>query len=437
MNPGPPAWTVATILALTLSAIACSSSRSSEAVDASSQVDDADAGRTDSGSGMEAAPLDGAPPLDGAAPEDGAKWPLTLDCVANDPACPLVAIDADAPASGLFHGLADPSMRRDPVTHTLWLAYSWPHVVNVPPETDVSDLHLSHSDDDGETWTYDGPLWTSQSTLNPVTMESNPTSMEVISLAPGAGAWYEVHLVYAVPPGTVPEAETSSWYFHVATAATPKDLPSAPFQRLAFGGTNTAWPTDKNLASLSPDVSSCTLFNEPALVYDKGKLYLAAQCLTKTGGTRTPDDDFYAVFSTSASGPVAAWTWSYIGKLAGPAEASALGCKHWVELDLTTALDGVLLATVTPANPVGVGGDVHFGCRVVEVSSLDPPKLTHSSDGGLVERASITATDLTPYGPGACGYEPTSKTGVVLTRKLVKDPTLGDDWSLHATGLHP
>jgi hypothetical protein len=43
-------------------------------------------------------------------------------------------------------------------------------------------------------------------------------------------------------------------------------------------------------------------------------------------------------------------------------------------------------------------------------------------------------TDLQPDGPGACGYDPASQTGVVIVRRQVRP---GLRVSLEASGLRP
>jgi hypothetical protein len=58
----------------------------------------------------------------------GAELPVRLDCSARE--CPALEIDGDAisrypngrPAA--FRGFADPCLRRDPATGTLWMVYS-------------------------------------------------------------------------------------------------------------------------------------------------------------------------------------------------------------------------------------------------------------------------------------------------------------------------
>ena len=50
-------------------------------------------------------------------------------------------------------------------------------------------------------------------------------------------------------------------------------------------------------------------------------------------------------------------------------------------------------------------------------------------------RASVTANDLLPSGPGACGYDAASSAGVVIVRRIQDAGQLVV--SLHRTGMRP
>ena len=53
-----------------------------------------------------------------------AKEKLTIDCTAANPQCPQLTVSGDSPDESNFRGFADPSIRLDPDTGTLWLTYS-------------------------------------------------------------------------------------------------------------------------------------------------------------------------------------------------------------------------------------------------------------------------------------------------------------------------
>jgi uncharacterized protein YciI len=111
--------------------------------------------------------------------------------------------------AGKFAGYADPTIRQDPQTGTLWMAYSWPHTIRSPGRggpSQVVDTHVSYSPDKGKTWTYKGALFTAEPVPNPVTGESDYASHEVMNLLPqvvkGVTYWYGIHAVYNVAPNS-------------------------------------------------------------------------------------------------------------------------------------------------------------------------------------------------------------------------------------------
>src|SRR5689334_13486682 len=81
----------------------------------------------------------------------------TMDCRGFSWECPALMIRGDSIDNSLFRGMADPSIRQDPASGRLWLAYSWPNMI--ASRTPGSQLHLAHSDDQGDTWTYDSTLF--------------------------------------------------------------------------------------------------------------------------------------------------------------------------------------------------------------------------------------------------------------------------------------
>jgi hypothetical protein len=182
------------------------------------------------------------------------------------------------------------------------------------------------------------------------------------------------------------------------------------------------------------------VWNEPALFRKGDQLFLGAVCLSWDVHTGEPrlDQSRVAVFATAAAGDADEVEWRYVGTLAGPEEAAELGGDNLVQVDLVRSRDGQLLLVATP-NTVdeATGLDVHHGCRVVEVESLDPPRLRRDWEGALRVRAVITASDLEEFGPGSCAYDPASSTGVVLTRRELDFDAGEMVVSLHATGVAP
>jgi hypothetical protein len=60
--------------------------------------------------------------------------------------------------------------------------------------------------------------------------------------------------------------------------------------------------------------------------------------------------------------------------------------------------------------------------------------LAHTPAGDPVVLASVTASDVGPLGTGACTYEPSAATGIIITRRVIK---LGWSNTLAATGVCP
>ena len=405
-----------------------------------------------SGSPSAVTPPDSTSPPGAAPPDTAPAGMLSIDCTADNVKCPALAIAADAPDNSLFRGYADPSLRRDPVSGRLWLAYSWPHGIvrtSPPSSTQVLDIHVAHSDDSGGSWHYDRAIWTAQ----PVTSASDGggggatyySSHEVSNIYPlesgGHVTWIGIHKYYTVQEGGNPISDwqhfVSSSMLVLATASDPTGLGAGPTLRIGAAASTDS--VDVVLTRLSPELASCAQLSEPALTSAGGRLYLALTCVPQNGPTPLYGMSFYALFSTDASGAPSTWTWKYEGKLTTPAQAQQLdGHQFLWELDFARKSDGALLALVTPSNVIP-GGLANDGCRVLQVASLSPPALAPGNTGGFRELATITASDLVPPGGGnACTYDPASTTGIIVFRYAYQQPgTQGVLTTINATGLRP
>ena len=164
-------------------------------------------------------------------------------------------------------------------------------------------------------------------------------------------------------------------------------------------------------------------------------MYLAAVCLSFDVQTQEqhPERGLVALFATEPHGEVDSWSWRYVGKLAGHDEAVELGGEHLLQVDLAYSKDGGLLAILSPSHVDEL--EIHHGCRILALESLDPPALARGDDGSLEVLAAINAPDLTEFGPGACGYESSSETGILFTRREWSAEEMV--WSIHTTGLRP
>ena len=377
------------------------------------------------------APPDVAIDIDAALPR------TSVDCASG---CTTLNIAGDPPAAGKFHGYADPAMRRDPATNRLVMAYSYPRFLT--DGTINVELHLAHSVDDGTSWTADGPLFTSRM------VGTNHSSDEVIDILPiqtASGAvWVQAHLDYLVPVGskeTYTQLHTTG-YIALSAATSLAQLGAAPEARLGAKTTDPALGITTNLSSLDHD--GCTAWGQTALAFSNNTLYLGVQCL-ESPSAGDGKNATQLVFATTPTGLDArTWVWHYAGVIGTPAQAALVdpadGAMLFTELEFTHDKAGAPLAIINVAKPsTGVQPIVQFGCRAIPLASFEPPAFV-MENGVPKVIGSVTISDLytgSNQGTGACTYEPTSKTGIVIVRKLSADPTLGFFVSLQASGLTP
>ncbi|MCB9790595.1 exo-alpha-sialidase [Candidatus Nomurabacteria bacterium] len=374
-----------------------------------------------------------------------------VDCVAGSSKCPELTISGDSLAKlpngelSYFKGFADPSIRSDPVSRKLWLAYSWPNI-HAKSKTEVVpgvDIHLASSSDGGDTWTYEGALWDSKEDNNVVNGESGYTDNEVVNLLPvedaGEVTWYAVRIQYFLPTdGGFKKRPVTSFRLKIGKASSPLGLSSAEMQTLGAVKSDQRWGIDQNLSDLSSDAQKCQFWNEPSLYYEDGRLYLVVRCLAFTLFGLQPDaaKSDQMVFYTDPSGDAKNWKWTYVGILAGNNEAKEFGADGITQVDIVKGEDGALLAVFSPDRYDSSTKDfIHYGCRVVEINPMSDPGFKRDSDGNLIIRAAVNTSDLSEIGPGACSYDPESSTGIIITRREKTSTSLTA--GLYVTGLHP
>ena len=368
--------------------------------------------------------------------------PISTACTTTSTPCTAVNLDSIDPFStpGGFSGYADPTIRQDPLTGTLWMAYSWTHVIggsSAGSGTDVVDIHVADSTDGGKTWNYVGPLYTSEQVTDPVTGQVNYTAHEVMNLLPqvvnGVTYWYGVHNVYYVPVGGAgPNAEpyTKRWEIAMAPGTAtggPMGLATATPQFL--GENANTYPQDfteaTNLSSLNSEVSGCEVYYEPSLIISDNNLYLFLGCQPPDAD---PASEFYAVFKTSdPQDNPGNWSWSYIPegttKFANQNDALSVGryfpngTSYITQMDVMPSKQpGVLLAVATAAYVSGQN-KISLGCFAAELASVDPPKFVYNSQGQVQVDAIATSPDSQNGGPGSCSYSSASATGLLLVHK--------------------
>lgn len=394
-------------------------------------------------------------------------WAMESDCTGSN--CPVIRIAGDEESTlpngdpSPFHGFSDATLRRDPETGRLWMAYSWPSVRvaqngrrglfrrqgGVSPQVEI---HLAYSDDQGRDWQLAKVLWSPTPSRAPGG-EEGYMNHEVANLLPvrenGEVVWYGARLDYFLPDeGGFRKRPLQSFRILIGRAASPGDLAAAPMAALGSMATDPAWGVDVNLARLSPETRHCMLWNEPALFHDGEELFLALSCMAFRGKTPDMERNDLVVYATHPQGPPSRWQWRYAGKLAGAREAGELGGERLTQIDLARSRDGRLLAIMTPDLWNTEAGDfVHLGCVAVEVESVDRSlRLARDVAGRLKVAAKVTASDAGAAGTAACAYDPASETGIILDKRIKIGAGLGHardrtrarmSVELHATGLHP
>ncbi len=360
-----------------------------------------------------------------------------------------------------FRGFADPCIRKDPASNTLYMLYSWPHMEYLGPRrTDFAtgvETHAAYSTDGGKSWQRDNRvLWpkTPVKWTDPKTKETKDgfLSHEVPNFVPcqveGSTIWVAARLDYFLArQGNYKARDNRSFCLRIMAAPGVRELAHAKPITLGHDGSSPDCAVTLNVCTLSDDFPSVFIPNEPALYAKDGRLYLAFVVMAFRGATPDFAKSFIAVLCTEPKGEIDSWRWKYLGKLATHAQAKELAGEALTQIDLATAKDGKLVALLTPEAwndglRKGEGeadafyGITHKGCTVVEVASLDVPALARNGDGTLAVRAVLTSSVQGEHGPGAAGYDAASDTGILLTlrgieaaRELV--------WTLHPTRLHP
>lgn len=361
----------------------------------------------------------------------------TVDCVATR--CPEIAVRGDAPAQGRASGYADPSLAHVPGRTRLWMVYSWPHFRETGPRGAVGvDTHLAYSDSSGASWRLAGALWTAEPAPDPVSGAPTHFNTETVTLEATRGRragdgdrWFVARTRYAINPLTgLLRPET--YEIRVSAARNPRALGGAPF--VSLGARSPFNRVDVDLTRFAPELRGCALSN-PALEALGADLFLALQCQRYLAGrTRDLEREVVALFSTRPDGPPSSWKWRYRGTLGTRADAEALGGDVLQAVELTRSRSGGVLAIFTVARDSEASFDDHLGCAVVPVASLAKARLVRMG-GGPKTIAWVRASDLDPLGPGTCGYDASSRTGVVLARRSLTGGRLTT--SLHATGLRP
>jgi len=326
-----------------------------------------------------------------------------------------------------FYGYADPSIRKDVSSNTIWLAYSFPHYeLSGTTQVGSVSIHLAKSVDNGNSWSLVKTLFNSTPMNNPAnTSQSGFLDHEVINLLPvkqgTQSFWLAARLNYFVPAiGGFSARPNNSFYISILKASTPDNLDNGEIATIGGNLTHQSWNVNTRL--IPTELTSDYFFwNEPALYYDDvaNKLYLIMVAFVYTNGSPDmPKNETY-VYSTTPNGSPNTWTWDYKGKLISSSIANELGAQRLSQVDISKGIDGKLLLICSPDDWNSAGNDFnHKGCKVIEIKSLETPSLERDSKGKLRIRVSITASDANDLGSAASSYDPNSETGILFTKRI-------------------
>jgi hypothetical protein len=226
----------------------------------------------------------------------------------------------------------------------------------------------------------------------------------------------------------------TSWVMRVAAArgVSPAALAGAAESVIGTATTAAVYQPQVRASQLSLKLAACGFFNNPAIFFEAGRLYLVAECLEFDGGQVSEARSRMVVLRTRPSGPPPTWGWEYVGVLADRALARELGGERLVSATISRAGDGTLLFMATPiAASAGIPGQ---GCVAIELASIDPPAPRRNAAGGLIVRARQTAVADAGWHTGACSHDPRSATGIV---SVAATTAKGLQAELLATGLRP
>lgn len=386
----------------------------------------------------------------------GGSSPTSANCTTFSVGCTAISMSAD-PYSTLGHnvGYADPSVYADPNTGTLWHAYSFLtqiqgtyHVApcdSVTGSWTVIETHLLKSLDSGATWINTGltttptpasgvalgNLFPATAACNLQTNKTDFVNSEVISLIANASGWAAMRLTYWThTSGGGSSQQPYSVRMAIVMAAGdathgPMALQTATPAYYYAGTPSSPYFTYFDLTALNSQVSACTTWREPALIWDDGTpttLDLMLNCGSLA---------FYAEFQiANAQATSPPWIPTYVNNsknFAIGADANSLcayvhACSlvplRITELNLSpnhanTATEACFTLVDLP------GGARHSdGVLCAHLATITPP--TFAVDGGsnIIIDATVLSTDSIAGGPGSATYYPTSVTGIIQAHKL-------------------
>lgn len=368
---------------------------------------------------------------------------IELDCI--DANCQELTVPGDPyQVNPDFFGYADPSIRKDVNSTTLWLAYSYPHYkLSGADYVPSVSIHLAKSVDSGNNWIFVKELFQPTPLTNPA--DANQEGFldhEVVNLLPvkqdNQNYWLAARLNYFIPTeGGFSARPNNSFFISILKADSPENLTNGEMGTIGGPLTHSGWNVNQTL--IPPDLNSDAFFwNEPALYFDEisNKLYLLMVAFVYNGPTPVMNKNNTYVYATTPSGNPSIWNWEYKGILANSSVANELGAERISQVDIAKGKDGELLLILSPDDWNSDKNDFnHKGCKVVEIESLENPSLTRDGSGKLKVHVSITASDSNELGSGASAYDPASETGILFTKRIKTQSSLTAN--IRITGIRP
>jgi hypothetical protein len=314
-------------------------------------------------------------------------------------------------------GIFDPSLQQDSGTRRLVMSYSAVEPSAMWPSQNTQiNTRMAHSDDGGTTWNDDGTVNQAVDVALPLTPPLD------------AGTWvHEVSRVVHDPFAPVGEQWLLFWHRYLEinnvrhfehgwiglrTASAPTPVGGWSAERKLFAGTLydsgnnvTIGPPEVSLSALHADLANCAVPTEPGALATANALYVSLYCaaVDVTQGRQV------LLRKLRSNG-----NWEYVGTLTDNAnDAQLLGYDGFSATELM-AQGGKNYLMVSPEN-----GTTYRGCLVFEIADLDTATLVRSG-GQPVIVARIN--EKTGGFRGACGYEPTSASGIMYSEAFSDNP---------------
>lgn len=314
-------------------------------------------------------------------------------------------------------GIFDPSLQQDSANSRIVMSYSAVEPSAMWPAQNAQiNTRIAHSDDGGSTWNDDGIVNQSVDVILPPAPPNNA----------GTGV-HEVSRVIYDPFGSVGEQWLLFWHRYLQingvrhfehgwiglrTASAPMPVGGWSAERKLFAGTlydsgndSTIGPPEVSLSALHADLANCAVPTEPGVLATTNYLYVSLYC----AAINVNQGRQVLLRKVRSTG-----NWEYVGTLTDNAnDAQPLGYDGFSATDLI-AQGGKNYLVVSPET-----GTRYQGCLVFEIADLAAATVVRSAGLPVI----LTRINEKPGGfRGACGYEPTSASGIMYSEAFSDIP---------------